>query len=727
MVNTRISNDVVSEVVQTAIAQLTQVIQDMATQFNTRIDAMSGSLNHKVDDVVLQQQYLTTEVNKIKNGEINHQRGAGQQLTRLTKLDFPKFEGDDVKGWLYKCDQYFAVDHIEDENKIRIVSIHLLKKALVWHQQYVKKHGPDITWADYQEAVLKRFSASVEDPLAEIKNLRHTDSLQTYNDEFEVLLNKVDITEKQSISWYLAGLQKEIEMLVKMFNPKSMEDAMSLARMQNEAITITKKRHTPILSTPKNNGSEYNPKPSYTNNSYTKHTYAPATTAPLTITNTPHNPARTPGQANGRRQLTQKEIEEKRAKNLCFYFDQRYVPEHKCSGQLFSLEVLSDEGDCTENEIDDEILVQEEEGEGELSVQSQDNAPYISLNALTGVSDYQTMRVTGQVNKIVFQILIDSGSTHNFLDINVAKKLGCTIKKGETIPVMVPGGNTMYNANVCEALQWQISGETFVSDMLILPIGGCEIVLGIQWLKLLGDIVWNFDQLKMTFNYAGHRVELRGKRAKVQWIKGKQMNKIVSSQAQLNAMAVCVYPAQMWHISAELSQEFEGITKLLDDYSDIFDEPKALPPRRQCDHRIPLLEGSQPVNIRPYRHPPSQKDAIETMVAELLGNGVIRHSQSPFASPIVMVKKKDGSWRMCVDYRELSVKTVKDRFPIPIIEELIDELSGSGVYSKLDLRSGYHQIRMFDDDIPKTAFRTHEGHYEFLVMPFGLTNAPSTF
>ncbi|XP_071725748.1 uncharacterized protein [Rutidosis leptorrhynchoides] len=594
----------------------------MAAKFNTRMDAMSGSLNHKVDDVVLQQQYLTTEVNKIKNGEINHQRGVGQQLTRLTKLDFPKFEGDDVKGWLYKCDQYFVVDHIEDEDKIRIVSIHLLKKALVWHQQYVKKHGPDITWVDYQEAVLKRFNASVEDPMAEIKNLRHTNSLQTYNDEFEVLLNKVDITEKQSISWYLAGLQKEIEMPVRMFNPKSLEDAMSLARMQNEAITIIKKRHTPILSTPKNNGSGYNSKPSYTNSSYTKHTYAPATTAPLTITNTPHNPVRTSGQVNGRRQLTQKEIEEKRAKNLCFYCDQRYVPGHKCSGQLFSLEVLEDEGDCTENEIGEEILVQEEDGEGEPSVQSQDNAPYISLNALTGVSDYQTMRVTCQVNKTVVQILIDSGSTHNFLDINVAKKLGCTIKKGDTIPVMVPGGNTMYNASVCEALQWQISGETFVSDMLILPIGGCEMVLGIQWLKLLSDIVWNFDQLKMTFNYAGHRVELRGKRAKVQWVKGKQLKKTISSQAQLNATAVCVYPAQMWHISAELSQEFEGITKLLDDYSDIFDEPKALPPRRQCDHRIPLLEGSHPVNIRPYRHPPSQKDAIEIMVVELLGNGL---------------------------------------------------------------------------------------------------------
>ncbi|GJS00904.1 putative mitochondrial protein [Tanacetum coccineum] len=184
---------------------------------------------------------------------------------------------------------------------------------------------------------------------------------------------------------------------------------------------------------------------------------------------------------------------------------------------------------------------------------------------------------------------------------------------------------------------------------------------------------------------------------------------------------------QLMSLSTESQVVPKELQKVVDHYDDVFAVPKELPPQRSYDHKIPLLEGTQPVNIRLYRHPPTQKDAIEAMVKELLEARVIKASNSPFASPIMMVKKKDNTWRMCVDYRKLNKNTVKDKFPIPIIKELIDKLHGAVVFYKLDLRYGYHQIRICEEDIAETAFKTHEGHYEFLVMPFGLTNTHSTF
>jgi RNase H-like domain found in reverse transcriptase/Reverse transcriptase (RNA-dependent DNA polymerase)/Integrase zinc binding domain len=233
---------------------------------------------------------------------------------------------------------------------------------------------------------------------------------------------------------------------------------------------------------------------------------------------------------------------------------------------------------------------------------------------------------------------------------------------------------------------------------------------------------------KLSFQYGHKKIIVRADSTKPQqpgcnsvFISHQQLAR-TSNSAELFAI--------FWgNTETELPTYPKEVQKLLNQYSDIFPKelPKELPPQRTVDHAIELVPGSEPASRSIYRLSFEETNELKRQLKNLMNKGFIRPSVSPFGAPVLFVHKKEGTLRLCVDYRALNKNTIKNRYPLPRIEDLMDRLGGSCFFTKIDLHSGYHQIRIKEEDVHKTAFRTRYGHYEFLVMPFGLTNAPATF
>ena len=259
-----------------------------------------------------------------------------------------------------------------------------------------------------------------------------------------------------------------------------------------------------------------------------------------------------------------------------------------------------------------------------------------------------------------------------------------------------------------------------------------DVILGMQWLYSLGVTEMDWKIFTMTFFHENRKEIVKGDPSltKTQ-VSLKSLNKSWTDSGQGYLVECRALEARIINMDRQEEEvaniRQERIQSVITRFQDVFEWLEELPPRRDIEHHIHLKGGTYPVNVRPYRYAFQQKEEMKKPVDEMLSSGIIRPSTSPFSSPVLLVRKKDGSWRFCVDYRTLNNITIPYKFPIPIIEKLFDELNGANLFSKIDLKAGYHQIRMCNQDIEKTAFRTHEGHYEFLVMPFGLTNTSTTF
>jgi hypothetical protein len=300
----------------------------------------------------------------------------------------------------------------------------------------------------------------------------------------------------------------------------------------------------------------------------------------------------------------------------------------------------------------------------------------------------------------------------------------------------VADGHPVHCTEYVPDFEWGVQGHTFVHSVHVLNIGCYDMILGADWLDIHSPMWVHWRKKIMRFTHRNKRITLRGvvtrntkcKRVSFPKLKGLLKHGGVEQLVMIQSVNQdSIASLSEAAASKEPTHRPPGVDAVLLEFSHLFQEPQGLPPERPQDHTIPLVPGAQPFKVRPYRYSPQQKDEIERQVYDMLCHGIIRRSSNPFASPVLLVKKKDGQWRFCVDFRQLNSLTVKNKHPLPVIDELLDELAGARFFTKLDLRSGYHQICLAEGEQYKTTFHTHQGLYEFMVMPFGLTNAPATF
>ncbi|XP_039068452.1 uncharacterized protein LOC120214696 [Hibiscus syriacus] len=360
-------------------------------------------------------------------------------------------------------------------------------------------------------------------------------------------------------------------------------------------------------------------------------------------------------------------LDYRRANNLCFKCGEKFVLGHQCKVRQLNCMEEDEPTDSAEQDLT--------EGENREVEDQAKEALEIFINVITRNVGHTTLRIQGFIKGKPINVLIDSGITHSFITPQWAKE-GVELVHTQPLVISVANGDKLFSTAKSNKVSWKMHGYDFQHDFSV--ISGRSITC-------------------------------------------EKLQKLAEKDTELSG--------EIYLLSAEVEDSVVPLPlqELLEEFKEVFEEPRGMSPSRKHDHAIVLKQGTQPVNLRPYRFVHHHKAEVEKQITEMLSSSIIQVSKSPFASPCLLIKKKDETLRFCVDYRKLNSATVKNKFLIPIVEDLLDELNEAVFFSKIDLRSGYWQIRIKEEDIPKTAFRTHQGHYEFKVMSFGLINAPATF
>ena len=615
-------------------------------------------------------------------------------LGQLPKMLFPQFDGDNPKLWLSRARSHFEMYSVHPSVWVRVATHHFTHAAARWLQS-VEAEVRNISWESFSSLILERFSRDQHELLLrQLFHIKHSTSVSDYIEKFTDLYEQLKAYNPNPDKLYFTtrfidGLRPDIRSVVLVARPQDLDSACSIALLQEEALDPGPRREYK-----RSEGSVF-----------ARHaTIKGALPLPPPPRQNPDPPpAGRPGEnkvLHPRASPVEDRLSSLRAYRkacgLCVRCGEKWTPGHRCAA-VPQLHALQEVWDLCQSEFVEEGETSEpvEHESGQLNL-------LLSSAAVSAGDSLRTMQFLGYIGGRPVSLLVDSGSSHSFLHSEIASSLSGSRKLSSPLSVRVADGSVIQCSSELPDVEWSVQGYRFHSTLRVLPLGCYDMIIGMDWLEAFSPMKVHWLEKWMSIPYGNTNVLLHGQQS----VGGPP---VLCQLFQLAELAVGqsapVLPAPVQDLS----------------------EPSELPPRRACDHTIPLVPGASPVAIRQYRYAPKLKDEIEQQVSDMLQSGMIRPSTSPFSSPVLLVRKKDGSWRFCVDYRMLNALTIKAKFPIPVVDELLDELANARWFSCLDLRAGFNQIRLAEGEEYKTAFQTHWGQFEFNVMSFGLTGAPNSF
>ncbi|KAJ0902482.1 putative nucleotidyltransferase, Ribonuclease H [Helianthus annuus] len=607
--------------------------------------------------------------------------------------------------WLEKTEAVIAISKCADEDQVMYASNLFKEGALEWWNTVLQAKGRReayaMTWEEFKNLVERKFCPEYEKEQMANKFLNHQMTgvdcrgyTSTFFEYARVVPNLAS-PEPVLISRYIWGLISEIRNIVKAARPRTIDDAVELANTLTDELIRTRDEDR-------------------------KNELAQKITQGFRVGNSSNFKKRGTGQSSN--------------VPLCKFCKKRHFG--KCNRICNFCKTT---GHREENCRKKTIICYNCGEAGHIKpecpklINPADNKPKAAEG--TTKKNVRAFQLTTQeaelipdviagtflVHNVYAKVLFDSGANQSFINTSFCQALKLPLTTVRQIfTVETADGNSIEINQVLQKVEIELSGHKFVANLLPMKLAEFDVVLEMDWL------IANHAQIICDRN----SIEIQAPTGKVIKISGDKPRKPLKF---ISVMKVANYERNqgiVYMISVIIctkGKEFKEIP-VVSEYPDVFPEDlPGLPPDREVEFRIHLIPGTTPIAKAPYRLAPTEMLELKKQLDELLSKGFIQPSSSPWGAPVLFVKKKDGSMRMCIDYRELNKVTIKNRYPLPRIDDLFDQLKGARYFSKIDLRSGYHQLKVQEEDIPKTAFRTRYGHYEFTVMPFGLTNAPAAF